>query len=82
MNDVEQRVLECFGAVFPDVAPAEMSQLHRDAVAEWDSITQVTIIAALGEAFATEFDFEEFFEASSFDDVVDRVRAHLAAKAS
>jgi acyl carrier protein len=80
VSDLEQRVLECFGAVFPGIPPERLPELSRDEVADWDSIAHVTIIAALGETFATEFDFEAFFEARSFLDVTEVVRTSLATK--
>ena len=78
MDEIEQRVLQCLTSVFPDIEQHELKTLSQAThAAAWDSVAHVTIIAALGEAFEVDFDFEAFVGATSFELVVAEVAKQL-----
>jgi acyl carrier protein len=77
MDDIETQVVQCLSAVFPDLDPQALHGLSQATHPGWDSVAHVTMIAALGEAFDTDFDFEAFAEATSFERLVDQVRQQL-----
>lgn len=77
MDEIEQRVRECFSIVFPDIDRGAVATLSQDALAEWDSVAHATLIATLSETFGVELDFEEFAEATTYASVIESVRAGL-----
>ena len=77
MDEVEQRVLSCFRAVFPDVESRELTVLDQATHPVWDSVAHVTLVAALEETFEHPFDFEAFHEATTYGQLVAVVKAQL-----
>jgi acyl carrier protein len=79
MDEVQERILECLAAVFPDVEPRELVALDAANDAIWDSVAHATIIAALGEAFELDFEFDAFADATSYARLVAVVKEQLAS---
>jgi acyl carrier protein len=79
MDEVEQRIFHCFAAVFPDREARELVALDSATDAIWDSVAHATIIAALGEAFEFDFQFEAFADATSYGRLVAVVKEQLAS---
>ena len=77
MDELEARVLECFANVFPGIPRERLPRLNQAASAEWDSVMHVTLLAALGEEFGFEIDFEIAEELRSFALVANYVRGHV-----
>jgi acyl carrier protein len=77
MDELEARVLECFANVFPGIPRERLARLSQAASAEWDSVMHVTLLAALGEEFGFEIDFEVAEELRSFALVANYVRDHV-----
>jgi len=46
-----------------------------DTIGTWDSVAHVTLLSLIGEEFAIDIDFEEFAGATSFPEILERVRA-------
>jgi len=46
-------------------------------MADWDSVAQVTLLTVIGEEFGIEIDFEEFEGATSFEEIANRIAAHV-----
>jgi acyl carrier protein len=74
MDEIEARVLECFGNVFPGVPRDKLSRLSQASIAEWDSVLHVTLLAALAEEFQMDLDYEVAEDLRSFALVLDYVR--------
>jgi acyl carrier protein len=74
MDEIEARVLECFANVFPGVPRDQLPRVSQSSNAEWDSVMQVTLLAALAEEFQFQVDYEAAEELRSFALVVDHVR--------
>jgi acyl carrier protein len=77
MDEIESRVLECFSNVFPSVPRERLPSLSQAAVADWDSVMHVTLLAALAEEFGFEIDYEAAEDLRSFALVVDHVRGRV-----
>jgi acyl carrier protein len=77
MTDFEDRIRRCFGSVFTDAEPDQLERLSQSNCAQWDSVGHVTLIAALGEEFGTDLDFDAFSEATSYDAVTKALRSQL-----
>lgn len=63
--EIEATVVECLSAVFPEIPQAELGTMTREGNADWDSVTQVTLVAVLEEAFGRRFPYEAFVGADS-----------------
>jgi acyl carrier protein len=74
MDEIEARVLDCFGNVFPGVPRDQLPRVSQSSIAEWDSVMHVTLLAALAEEFQLEIDFEAAEDLRSFALVVDYIR--------
>jgi acyl carrier protein len=77
MDETERRVLECIAAVFHDLPETELTKLDQTTHAIWDSVAHATLIAALGEAFEHDFEYEAFAEATNFPRLLSVVRESL-----
>ena len=69
MDEIEAQVVQCLASVLPDYDPQEPRRLGQATHPGWDSVAHVTMIAALGEAFA---------EATTFVRRVEQVKQQLA----
>ena len=67
MLDIQQRLVRCFQAVFPDVSESEALRASTLRIAAWDSVATVTLAAALEEEFAMQFEPEEIENMNSFE---------------
>lgn len=50
MDDIEQRLAECFAAVLPDIKADEIKSVSA-ASKSWDSVTTITLVAVIEEEF-------------------------------
>jgi acyl carrier protein len=67
MENVKEKLTGCFALVFPDLDPAQYETASAQNMGDWDSIAQLRLLTAIGEAFDREIDFEEFEGATSFE---------------
>jgi acyl carrier protein len=51
MNDVQERLVRCFSAVFPELSVAEILHLKQSSTQRWDSIASVTLLSVIEEEF-------------------------------
>jgi acyl carrier protein len=66
MDDVRSRLIRCFAAVFPGLTHDQIPKAQPATVTGWDSVASVTLIAAIEEEFAVEFDVQEIANVLSF----------------
>lgn len=59
---------EIFRAIFHLPADASVSNIHRDGGVPWDSLTLVTLIAAIESEFHCEFDAADALRLNSYQD--------------
>lgn len=78
MNNVRNRLADCFATVFPNLDAAEISKASISGVAEWDSLATVTLVALLEEEFAVSIGFEDMMEFVSFEVVADFIEQRSA----
>ncbi len=69
MHDVEQRLTECFCAVFPELSPEEIVKASSNTGA-WDSLTAVTLLALVEEEFGIELEPNAEPENMSFQNMM------------
>jgi acyl carrier protein len=76
MDEIQARLIRCFGAVFPMLGNDQIVAATADTVAAWDSVASVTLFATIEEEFELEVDIEDLGELLSFD----KILAYLSAK--
>lgn len=73
MEDVRQRLVKCFSAVFPELTKEEIVNTTSDGPSNWDSLSQVTLIAVIQEEFDIEFGADLVEGGVSFEAILARV---------
>lgn len=73
MNNISERVANCFLNVFPDVPPGEIPQASTASLAAWDSVAHITLLSAVAEEFGLELEPDDFEELTSYDRIVEYV---------
>lgn len=72
---IEDRLLRCFAAVFPDRPEDELVTASADSLPEWDSLTGITLLTILQDEFDVEVDLARLPELDSYPAILDYVRA-------
>jgi acyl carrier protein len=66
MADIQDRLIQCFQAVFPDLNESDIKRADVDRVGPWDSMATVTLAATVEEEFGIQFDPTEVEELTSY----------------
>jgi acyl carrier protein len=69
MTDRTAALQRCFAATFPGLAEEAIPTASVDSVAEWDSLTSLTLVALLEEEFDVEISELDLPELRSYEDV-------------
>ena len=77
MDEHRKRLMKCFAAVFPQLAPSEITAATPMTVAEWDSIANVSLLAVVEEEFGIAIDVDDLERLTSFEALLD----YLAVRA-
>jgi acyl carrier protein len=67
MSDNEQRLIQCFSAVFPWLTQEQIQGVRSDSSEVWDSLSTVTLVAIVQEELGYEIPPELIPELDSFD---------------
>ncbi len=79
MSDTQQRLVQCFQAVFPDLDERDVVNASSSRVGGWDSLATVTLVAVVEEEFGVQFDASELEKMDSFQRFRDRLDALLGS---
>jgi acyl carrier protein len=71
MNNLQDRVAQCFSNVFPGISRAELERASTASLATWDSVAQVTLLSSVAEEFGLDFELADFEELVSYQLIVD-----------
>lgn len=74
MNDLRQRLAQCFSLVFPDLKVAQVYSASSSSVAEWDSTAAIILANVIEEEFRVKLDYDVFPELVSFDLILDHLK--------
>jgi acyl carrier protein len=66
MEPLEDRLVECFSAVFPKRSREEILVANQTSFAEWDSLAGVTLLTLLQEEFKIEVDLMDLGDLGSY----------------
>ena len=67
MDDLRERLTDCFLAVFPDLARTEVSRATSLEVAGWDSVAGVTLQAVVEEKFDISIEVDDLSALASYE---------------
>lgn len=73
MNNISERVTNCFANVFPDIPAAEIPSASTASLKAWDSIAHITLLSAISEEFGIELEPEDYEELKSYSQIVEYV---------
>jgi acyl carrier protein len=65
MSDARERLIKCFGAVFPDLPASEVPRAKSESIDGWDSLATATLLGVVEEEFriaVSDFDALDSFE--------------------
>ncbi len=80
MPDTQERLERCFQAVFPDLTPAQIAVASSSTMAAWDSVTTITLAAAVEEEFDIQLEPEEIEKMDSFAKFLNLLTARSAVR--
>ncbi len=67
MSSIEERLINCFSIIFPDLRYDEIHRANTTSVAGWDSLATVTIVSVIEEEFDITISPEEYEYMISFE---------------
>jgi acyl carrier protein len=76
MSNTRERLIKCFGAVFPNLPESEAPQASSESVDGWDSLATATLLSVVEEEFG--IDVGDFDALHSFESL----RAYLEKSVS
>jgi acyl carrier protein len=75
MDETQTRLLRCFAAVFPGLNETELGGASLGQVEGWDSVATITLLSLVEEEFGVEFQPEDLARQTSFERILDHLRA-------
>ncbi len=69
MADLQSRLIDCFSAVFPALAPDEIPRASTTTIEAWDSIATATLMAVMEEQFGIQVAPEDLDRFVSFREI-------------
>jgi acyl carrier protein len=65
-RQIDDRLIRCFAAVFPELAPDEIQVASSDTLQSWNSLSAVTLIAVIEQEFGIKVQALDLPELDSF----------------
>ena len=78
MNDINQRLANCFQTVFPDLEQSQIALATQSNTKEWDSVATIALVNVIEEEFGIEMDLDKIADLDSFDKVCAYLKAEHA----
>lgn len=82
MDNTEQRLLQIFQTVFPDLPSDKIRSASQDSVENWDSVAAITLMNLIEEEFEIQMDFDDAANLTSFSKVLDYLEGGLSHTAA
>ena len=77
MADLQERLIECFAAVFPTLDREEIPRASYTSVAKWDSLAGITLVGVIEEEFDISVGPEDLELLISFELILDYLRSQV-----
>ena len=74
MDEMEDRLIRCFSAVFPDLTAEQIRTSSSEFLSAWDSLTAVTLVAVLEQEFGVQVNPTDLPDVVSFEAVENYIR--------
>jgi acyl carrier protein len=81
MDNIQNRLTNCFIVVFPGVSLDEILQSSQSTSSRWDSIAVITLANLIEEEFGFQVNFDRLPEFDCFEHVLAYVREELQGQA-
>ena len=75
MSDLEQRLCNCFAAVFPDIASEQIPSVTAKSLEAWDSLATMNLVSVIEEEFDIEVSSDAAPQFVSVAGILEHVRA-------
>jgi|1185.fasta_scaffold264001_2 acyl carrier protein len=76
MNGIDERLQQCFLAVFPALSRDAIPAASIENVAEWDSVSNINLLTVIEEEFGISISTGDLVKLKSFP----LIRQYLAAR--
>ena len=70
MTDSQVRLVQCFTAVFPELAADQIVRASTAGTSTWDSVSAVVLVSVIEEEFGLEIPSEDLDRFSSFEAIL------------
>ena len=81
MNDLEEKLADCFEAALPGIARRELCNASMKSTPGWDSVVTITLLSLIEESFDVQTQAADIEKLTSFESMRDYL-AQAAAHAS
>ncbi|HEY2646196.1 MAG TPA: acyl carrier protein [Candidatus Acidoferrales bacterium] len=81
MDNIQNRLTNCFSTVFPGLPENEIPQSTQFTISQWDSVAVITLANVIEEEFGFPVDFDRLPEFDSFEHVLNYVRESVQGQA-
>jgi acyl carrier protein len=76
MDELQQRLTNCFSAVFPELSGEQLIHASSANVPSWDSVAVITLLTVIEEEFGISIDEEDPAKFDSFQRILDYLQAN------
>jgi len=77
MDKIAAKLEDCFRTVFRGLSSEDIRQASTLTMADWDSLSHVTLLTVIGETFDLDIDYEGFADADSYALISERLRKRV-----
>jgi acyl carrier protein len=74
MAELENRLVNCFATVFPELDRREIPTVAIGSLASWDSLAGITLISVVEEEFKISISPDDMADLISFELILDYLR--------
>jgi acyl carrier protein len=82
MDDLRERLIKCFSAVFPELTLEEILKASPNDTGAWDSLSLVTLLAVVGEEFGIDLDTTYWERGLSFEGTLAWIKETIGSSRS
>ncbi len=69
MDEIRQKLINCFQVVFPDMPVDEIPAASTATVANWDSVAAITMMNVIEDEFGLDMDLDDLADLDSFEKI-------------
>lgn len=77
MDDIEERLAQCFAIVFPELKNQDITSAGVENLDSWDSMASVTLFAVIEEEFDISIQPDHLESLISFDQCLRYLRVEI-----